>query len=150
MAARASVVGEASVTAAGGDARGTATGATAAVATAAATRAGRPFDVILSRLAIHHLSDDRERAVCAEAAGKLLAPGETFIYLKLVASPTGALHAAFLAALSMAENDPSDALAPPDDQLRMLRDARLTDVECSWQWREMAVLAGRSRAGGEV
>lgn len=139
-AARASVSDDAAEVTTG-NARGT---------TGTAAMAARPFDVILSSFAIHHLSDSRKRAAYAEAVEALLAPGGTFINMDLVASPTPALHAAFLAALGMAEDDPSDVLAPVADQLGMLRDAGLTDVDCYWKWREMAVLAGRKPGAGEA
>ena len=105
---------------------------------------GRLFDVVVSSFAIHHLSDARKRAVYAEAAA-LLAPGGTLINLEHVASPTAGLHAEFLGALGVpvAEDDPSNVLAPVAPQLAMLADAGLADVDCFWKWREMALLAGR-------
>jgi len=107
----------------------------------------RRFDVIVSAFAIHHLSDARKAAIYAEAAD-LLAPGGVLINMDLVASPTAALQAEFLEALGMEEDDPSDQLAPVAPQLTMLRDAGLTDVECFWKWRQMAILAGRKPAAG--
>ena len=75
----------------------------------------------------------------------LLAPGGTFVNLEHVASPTAGLHAEFLGALGVpvAEDDPSNQLAPVAPQLAMLADAGLADVDCFWKWREMALLAGR-------
>lgn len=62
-----------------------------------------------------------------------------------MASPTPALHEAFLAALDVdpADDDPSNLLAPVEDQLAWLRSAGLADVDCHWKWRELALLAGR-------
>jgi hypothetical protein len=61
-----------------------------------------------------------------------------------VASPNGALHEAFLAELGIApaDDDPSNLLAPVDDQLAWLREAGFTNVDCFWKWRELALLAG--------
>ena len=101
------------------------------------------FDVIVSSFAIHHVDDDRKRALYAECAARLT-PGGAFLNLEHVASPTEELHEAFLAELGIdpADDDPSNLLAPVEDQLGWLRDAGLVDVECFWKWRELALLAG--------
>ena len=73
-----------------------------------------------------------------------LRPGGAFLNLEHVASPTRGLHEAFLTELGIdpADDDPSNLLAPVDDQLRWLRDAGFTDVDCHWKWRELALLVG--------
>jgi tRNA (cmo5U34)-methyltransferase len=101
------------------------------------------FDVVVSSFAIHHVSDERKRSLYAECAQRLR-PGGAFLNLEHVASPTVALHEAFLAELDIdpADDDPSNLLAPVEDQLGWLRDAGLVDVDCHWKWRELALLAG--------
>ena len=102
------------------------------------------FDLIVSSFAIHHVADDRKRSLYAECADRL-APGGAFLNLEHVASTTEALHVEFLAELGIepADDDPSNLLAPVEDQLGWLRDAGFVDVDCFWKWRELALLAGR-------
>lgn len=103
------------------------------------------FDVIVSGFAIHHVDDDRKRALYAEVADQLR-PGGLFANLEVVASATPALHAAFLAAIGRTADDPEDRLAPVGDQLEWLRQAGLVEVDCVWRWRGFALLAGRRAA----
>jgi tRNA (cmo5U34)-methyltransferase len=102
-----------------------------------------PFDAIVSSFAIHHVIDERKRSLYAECFDRLR-PGGAFLNLEHVASPTVELHDAFLAELGIApaDDDPSNLLAPVEDQLRWLRDAGYADVDCHWKWRELALLAG--------
>jgi cyclopropane fatty-acyl-phospholipid synthase-like methyltransferase len=98
------------------------------------------FDVIVSGLAIHHLEHDRKRTLFAEVQA-LLAPGGVFVNLDLVASPTPELHRRFREAIGRVEDDPSDRLAPLEDQLAWLREAGFETVDCRFKWMELALLA---------
>jgi SAM-dependent methyltransferase len=112
-----------------------------------------PVDAVVSSFAIHHVTDDRKRSIDDEVFAALR-PGGVFLNLEHVASPTPRLHDAFLAALGTdpADDDPSNQLAPVDEQLAWLRQAGFDDVDCHWKWRELALLAGvrpgRSATGG--
>jgi tRNA (cmo5U34)-methyltransferase len=100
------------------------------------------FDAIVSGFAIHHLPDERKRALYAELFD-LLEPGGVFLNLEHVASSTPALNREFLAALGMEEDDPSNQLVMVEEQAQWLRDIGFADVDCMWKWRELALLHGR-------
>lgn len=103
------------------------------------------FDVIVSGFAIHHVEDDRKRALYGEIADQL-EPGGLFANLEIVRSATPELHDAFLAAIGRDADDPADRLAGVEPQLGWMRDAGLDQVDCLWRWRGMALLVGRGRS----
>ncbi len=101
------------------------------------------FDAVVSRLAIHHLPDDRKQSLFAEAFS-ILEPAGVFCVFDVVASPTAELHGRAQDALGFGPEDqhPSDQPARLDDQLYWLRQAGFDHVDCFWKWLELAVLAG--------
>jgi tRNA (cmo5U34)-methyltransferase len=103
------------------------------------------FDVVVSGFALHHLEDERKRSLFSEVAQQLH-PGGLFANREVVASATPELHAEFLGLIGRVADDPEDRLAPIGPQLRWMRDAGLTQVDCLWRWRGFALMVGRRPA----
>ena len=101
------------------------------------------FDAVVSSMVIHHLEDERKRALIGEVY-ELLEPGGVFANFEHVASPTERLHEAFFAAIGEPpeSEDPSDRTLDVETQLGWLRDRGFEDVDCYWKWLEMALLIG--------
>ena len=101
------------------------------------------FDVVVAGFSIHHLEDERKRALFSEIAQQLTVHG-LFVSLEVVASATPELHRQFLDLIGRTHDDPEDRLSPIEDQLLWMREAGLTQVDCLWRWRGFALLAGQS------
>lgn len=101
------------------------------------------FDLIISGLAIHHLTHERKKQLYQEIF-RLLNHNGMFCNLDRVASPTKSLHHQFLTAVGMTPetDDPSNKLLDVETQLRWLREIGFRDVDCMWKWREAALLVG--------
>jgi tRNA (cmo5U34)-methyltransferase len=101
-----------------------------------------PFDVVVSGLVIHHLSDERKRALFGEIH-ELLAPDGVFANLDLVASATPQQHERFRRAIGRVKDDPTDQLAGLCEQLKWLRAAGFAEVDCHFKWLELALIVAR-------
>lgn len=125
-----------------------------------------PFDAGVSGFAIHHLPDDRKRALYGEIL-PLLAPGSWFINVEHVASSTSWARAVFdetmidsLANYQAAAgvgrsreqvahdyherpDERENQLAAVEVQLEWLRASGFTDVDCYFKYFELAVFGGR-------
>jgi ubiquinone/menaquinone biosynthesis C-methylase UbiE len=130
---------------------------------------GDSFEAVVSALAIHHLSDERKRALYREVY-ELLRPGGIFINNDIVATPP-ALKAQFeeLALLAIQEQERlkrgkvrpleeigaemraqlqaagpqhHSQIATLGDQLEWLREAGFKSVDCYWKYLELSIFGG--------
>lgn len=99
------------------------------------------FDAVITGFAVHHVADDRKRALFREVVD-VLRPGGVFGNLEVVRCATPKLHAEFYRRVGRTGDDPEDVLAPVEPQLEWMRDAGLVDVDCQWRWRGFALLVG--------
>jgi SAM-dependent methyltransferase len=125
----------------------------------------KPFDAVVSGFAIHHLDDERKRALYQETFD-VLRPGGVFVNCEHVASPSPRLEELFTD--TMAEHlwrrrrergeevsreevrreflerpdRAANILAPAEEQCRWLREVGFTDVDCFWKYFELAVFGG--------
>ena len=100
-------------------------------------------DAVVSGFAIHHLEDDRKRALFGECV-RVLRPSGVFANLEVVQCATPELHEEFNRRIGRPGGDPEDRLAPVEDQLGWMREAGLQQVDCNWRWRGFALLVGRA------
>lgn len=119
-----------------------------------------PFDVVVSGYAIHHLQDERKRALYGEIF-QLLRPSGIFINVEHVASPTQWVESLFIE--SFAENlyaairhegytreqivarlheDDGDICASVEDQCAWLRQIGFEHVDCYMKIYALAVFGG--------
>ena len=101
------------------------------------------FDAVVSSFAIHHVCDERKRALYSEIHAALVCGG-VFCNLEHVAPASAELHRRLLKTLGIteAEEDPSNQLARLEAQLQWLREIGFRDVDCHWKWLELALFAG--------
>jgi len=131
-----------------------------------AVRPVAPFDLVISRYAIHHLPHERKQSLYAEILD-LLRPGGMFVNIEHVSSPNLEYQSAFdrmlvegIHALAGDRQTIEDAerayrnrqdaetniLAPVETQCDWLRDIGFVDVDCPFKALELAVFAGRKPA----
>ncbi len=119
---------------------------------------GNDWDLVLSSLAIHHLSHDDKRGLYARIH-RALVPGGRFVNAEQVLGPTpeqearyrrfwqedvraaGVDEAGVAASLDRQRHDIG---APVPDQMRWLRESGFTEVDCLYKYWCFAVLTGRA------
>jgi tRNA (cmo5U34)-methyltransferase len=113
-------------------------------------------DAIVSPLSIHHLEDERKRALLQPIL-KALKPGGLFVNADHIAGPTPALEETYqlrwladVRALGATEQQISESLyrqqedrrSPVAAQLEWMREAGFTDVDCWYKYSSFAVMCG--------
>jgi tRNA (cmo5U34)-methyltransferase len=121
------------------------------------------FDLVISSLSIHHLDDREKKELCRQVYEVLRKPG-IFINIDLVQGPTpyleelycsdwyekmrraGAADEEIRAGIERRLAYDRDALM--EDQLRWLREAGFTDVDCVYRNYKMGLFLGMKRDTG--
>lgn len=122
-----------------------------------------PYDLVVSRFAIHHIPDEMKRALYGNILN-WLRPGGLFINIEHTSSATqmyadahdqlmvecmyGAASGTerfdeVMASYRMRADGPANILAPIWSQLDWLRELGFVDVDCAFKSFELAVFAGR-------
>lgn len=128
-----------------------------------AVEARGPFDMVVSRFAIHHIPDEMKRALYGKVL-EWLKPGGMFINIEHTASGSPLYNVAYdrmmVEHLTIARGDDANfdevfasyreradgganILAPVWDQVQWLRELGFVDVDCAFKCFELAVFAGR-------
>lgn len=122
-----------------------------------------PFDMVVSRFAIHHIPDEMKYALYAQVL-QWLKPGGLFMQIEHVASGAPMYEAAHdtlmveclhtarggeenfddvFASYRQRADGGANILAPVWDQLQWLREIGFVDVDCAFKCFELSVFAGR-------
>ncbi|MEM7275839.1 MAG: class I SAM-dependent methyltransferase [Actinomycetota bacterium] len=103
------------------------------------------FDAIVSALAIHHLELDRRLDLYHEVLG-LLRPGGVFADLDLVRSGSEVLHDRFIELVwwDREANSSWDRHPSLEQRHAWLVDTGFRNVDCTWKWRELALVVGEA------
>jgi tRNA (cmo5U34)-methyltransferase len=119
---------------------------------------GGPWDLVISALAIHHLTDSDKQALFRRIR-TALRPGGLFVNAEQVLGPTPEAEARYArlwlaqvrthgvpeAEIAKAqERMLHDRCATVEDQLRWLREAGFAEVDCSFKEWRFAVLSGQA------
>jgi len=119
------------------------------------------FDAVVSGYAIHHVSDERKRALYREIHDHL-APGGAFMHLEVIRPPDAPLQALYWAKDGEAPTTawtrrerlaarrpelipplpPERATPTLEEQLGWLRDAGFVSVDCYWKTYALALFGG--------
>ncbi len=123
----------------------------------------RPYDLVISRYALHHVADERKEKLYREVFA-FLRPGGVFLNIEHVASPTDSLHEAFerlmieglvrqqateetrqeiVTSFRARQDKDVNILAPLDVQLGWLREIGFADVDVVFKLFELSVFTGR-------
>lgn len=122
-----------------------------------------PFDMVVSRFAIHHIPDEMKKLLYGKVL-EWLKPGGMFVQIEHTASASPLYNAAYdrmmVEHLIAARGDDANfddvyasyreradgganILAPVWDQVEWLRELGFVDVDCAFKCFELAVFAGR-------